>query len=60
MTTTKKFWYYAFTLVGATFMLFSNCKKDNDDKSIPILFTTEITEITQTTVHCRIQYPRYL
>ena len=49
MTTTKKFWYYAFTLVGATFMLFSNCKKDNDDKSIPILFTTEITEITQTT-----------
>ena len=48
--TTKKFWYYAFALVGATFMLFSSCEKDDDDQqSIPILSTTEITEITQTT-----------
>ena len=50
MTTTKKFWYYAFVLIGATFMLFSSCEKDDDDdKSIPILSTTEITGITQTT-----------
>jgi uncharacterized protein (TIGR02145 family) len=50
MTTSKKFWYYAFALVGATFMLFSSCEKDNEDnKSIPILSTTAITEITQTT-----------
>lgn len=49
MTTTKKFWYYAFALVGATFMLFSSCENDDDDKSIPILSSTEITEITKTT-----------
>ena len=50
MTTTKKFWYYAFVLIGATFMLFSSCEKDDDDnKSIPVISTTEITEITQTT-----------
>ena len=50
MTTTKKFWYYAFVLIGATFMLFSSCEKDDDDnKSIPVISTTEITVITQTT-----------
>lgn len=29
--TTKKFWFYAFALVGAAFMLFSSCEKDDDD-----------------------------
>ncbi|MGB4413827.1 MAG: hypothetical protein WBI53_02955 [Paludibacter sp.] len=50
MTTSNKFWYYAFALVGATFMLFSSCEKDDEEnKSIPILSTTEVTGITQTT-----------
>ena len=31
MTTTKKFWFYAFALVGAAFMLFSSCEKDDND-----------------------------
>ncbi|HDP55581.1 MAG TPA: hypothetical protein ENN24_07895 [Bacteroidetes bacterium] len=52
MTTTKKFYYYAFALLGATLMLFSSCKKDDDDNNgqqpVPVLSTTEVTEITPT------------
>ena len=48
MTTAKKLYYYAFALLGATLLLFSSCKKEND-KNIPVLSTTEVTGITQTT-----------
>lgn len=48
MTTTKKFWFYAFALVGATVMLFGSCEKEVE-KNVPVLTTTEVIEITQTT-----------
>ncbi|MDY0198584.1 MAG: FISUMP domain-containing protein [Tenuifilaceae bacterium] len=47
MTTTKKFWFYAFALAGASAFLFSSCVKE-DEKIAPVLSTTEISEITQT------------
>lgn len=50
MNTMNKFWFNAFAIIGAMFMLFSSCKKDDvDDKNIPVLSTTKVTKITQTT-----------
>ena len=45
MKITKRFWYYSPALIGAAFMLFSSCEKEN----IPVLSTTEVTGISQTT-----------
>lgn len=44
---TKTFFYYGFTLLSATAMLFSSCEKE-DEKNVPELTTAEVTEITQT------------
>jgi uncharacterized protein (TIGR02145 family) len=43
--TTKKFWLYAIALFGSAFMYFSSCEFE----LIPILTTTEVSDITQTT-----------
>jgi len=48
MKATKMFWHYAFALIAAALILFSSCKKD-EDKNVPVLTTTEVTETTQTT-----------
>lgn len=44
MTTLKKPYFYAFALMGAMLLIFSSCKKEE----IPILSTTELKEVTQT------------
>lgn len=49
MKTTKMLWYCAFAIILAASIIFSGCDKDDDDKSIPVLSTTVITEVTQST-----------
>jgi uncharacterized protein (TIGR02145 family) len=47
MTTTKKFWYNAFALIGAAIMAFSSCENE-EEINVPSISTIEVTEITQT------------
>ncbi len=48
MTTTKKFWLYAFAIIGTTFILFSSCEKE-DPIELPTLSTLSVSEIAETT-----------
>lgn len=48
MKTTKIFWHYAFALIAAALLIFSSCKKE-EEKNVPVLNTTEVTDISQTT-----------
>ncbi|MFO8022781.1 MAG: fibrobacter succinogenes major paralogous domain-containing protein [Perlabentimonas sp.] len=48
MKTTKKFWHYSIALVVTTSLLLSSCEKENEI-SVPVLTTAEVTEITQST-----------
>lgn len=47
MKRTTKLYAYAFVLAGSMLMLFSGCKKEDENK-ISTLTTAEVTEITQT------------
>ncbi len=42
------YWYFAFALIGAATISFYSCNKEDDNK-VPVLSTTEIKKITQTT-----------
>jgi len=44
-------WIYPFAIMGVFLMLTSSCKKD-DNKNKPILTTTIVSNITQTTASC--------
>jgi uncharacterized protein (TIGR02145 family) len=48
MQTIQKIYYPALALMSAMLMIFISCEKDNN-KSVPVLTTTIITGITQTT-----------
>jgi len=44
---TKTFFYYGFSLLAATAILFSRCQKE-DEKNTLVVTTTDVTEITRT------------
>lgn len=47
----NKFWIYTLTLMGVLLMLTIGCKKEDDGK-IPVLTTSAVNDITQTTANC--------
>ncbi len=57
MTTTKKIYFYVLILIGSILLFLNSCEKgdiddnggNNEKGDVPVLSTTEITDITNTT-----------
>ena len=53
MTKKRNIWIYPFILMGMLLMLTNSCKKDDNNNNptghIPVLTTTAVSNITQTT-----------
>jgi len=54
MTKKRNIWIFPFILMGMLLMLTNSCKKDDNDPTgqIPVLTTTAVSNITQTTASC--------
>lgn len=55
MKNKNKNWFYPLIILGVLLMLINSCKKDDDNNptgQVPVLTTTTVSDITQTTASC--------